>query len=195
MTKKYELVCILDPQVGETQFDPLVEKYENLLKANGSEIVHIDRWGLRKMAFTSAGLKRRQQGYYVLFQLEAPSVEALAPVEHDLKMDESVLRHLVVAVTGEFLRVPTLAPEDVYIFTAPPRRDRRDRGPRRDRDDRGPRRDRDSGPRGPRPADRPEGGAPAAAAPAAAATETAEAPAAAAAPAGEGTGGDAGSEE
>ena len=152
MTKKYELVCILDPQIGETRFDPLVEKYENLLKANGAEIVHIDRWGLRKLAFTSVGLKRRQQGYYVLFQLEAPSVEVLAPVEHDLKMDESVLRHLVVAVTGEFIRVPQLAPEDVYIFTAPPRRDGgryRDRRGSRDRDDRGPRRDRDNGP--PRP--------------------------------------------
>lgn len=157
MTRKYELVCILDPQVGETQFDPLVEKYENLLKANGAEIVHIDRWGLRKLAFTSAGFRRRQQGYYVLFQLEAPSIETFGPVEHDLKMDESVLRHLVVAVSGEFLRVPQLAPEDVYIFQPPPRRDRRDRGPRRDRD-----RDRDRDSRGPRPADRSESTKPAA---------------------------------
>jgi len=181
MTKKYELVCILDPQVGETQFDPLVEKYENLLKANGVEIVHIDRWGTRKLAFTSVGLKRRQHGHYVLFQLEAPSVAVLAPVEHELKMDESVLRHLVVAVTGEFLRVPQLAPEDVYIFTAPPRRDRRGRDDRRGgRDDRGRRGDRDGGPpRGPRPADRAEGGTPAAAE-APAATET---PAATGAPA------------
>ena len=171
MTKKYELVCILDPQVGETQFEPLVEKYENLLKENGVEIAHIDRWGTRKLAFTSVGFKRRQHGYYVLFQIEAASVEALAPVEHDLKMDESVLRHLVVAVAGEFLRVPQLAPEDVYIFTAPPRRDRRGRDDRRGgRDDRGPRRDRDSGPpRDSRPAPDGESGPEEGAAPVAAA--------------------------
>ena len=36
MTKKYELVCIFDPQLGDAAFEPLVEKYEAQLKAVGA---------------------------------------------------------------------------------------------------------------------------------------------------------------
>lgn len=138
MTKKYELVCILDPQVGESQLPALVEKYEKQLETSGAEVAHIDRWGLRKMAFTSVGLRRRQQGYYVLYQFTA-SPEVMPAVEEALKLDEGVLRYLLVGVKDAFVRVPQLAPEDVFIFkdTRPPRggrgrfRDRREEdGPR-----------------------------------------------------------------
>ena len=132
MTKKYELVCIFDPQVDDSGYETLVEKYEERLKANGAEIVTIDRWGLRKLAYTSVGFKRRQQGYFVLYQYTSETV-AMDELKQEMKMDESVLRHLLTTVKGEFLRVPQLAPENVFIFT------REDRGPRfgrgrRDRD-------------------------------------------------------------
>ena len=116
MTKKYELVCIFDPQLGDAAFEPLVEKYEAQLKAVGAEIVNIDRWGLRKMAYTSADLKQRQQGFYVLYQFTAESDSMGDGLLHELKMDEGVLRHLLVTVTGEFLRVPQLAPENVSSY-------------------------------------------------------------------------------
>lgn len=164
MTKKYELVCIFDPQLGEAAFDPLVEKYEAKLKSEGAEIVNIDRWGLRKMAYTSAGLKQRQQGYYVLYQFTAEP-GSLEDLLLELKMDEGLLRHLLVSVTGEFVRVPQLAPENVYVYKRPDRdfrggpggrgrfRSDRDRRPDSRRpDDRRPDSRR---PEGDRPADRP----------------------------------------
>ncbi len=148
MAKKYELVLILDPQAGDTQLETAVENYKKRLEAAGAEVEQVVKWGLRKLAYTSIALRQRQQGFYVLYQFSADS-ERLGPVEEDLKLDESVLRHLVVAVPGEFLSVPQLAPENVYIYQSPDRgRDRR--GPRRDRDrreDGPPRPDRDG--RGP----------------------------------------------
>ena len=149
MAKKYELVLILDPQVGDTQVETAVENYKKRLESAGAEVVAVVKWGLRKLAYTSIALRQRQQGFYVLYQFSGES-ERLGPVEEDLKLDESVLRHLVVAVPGEFLSVPQLAPENVYIYQSPDRgRDRR--GPRRDRDRR------EDGP--PRPGR--DGGAPA----------------------------------
>ena len=35
--KNYELVCILDPQVGEAQFEEIITRYEARLKEGGSE--------------------------------------------------------------------------------------------------------------------------------------------------------------
>ncbi|MEE2658577.1 MAG: 30S ribosomal protein S6 [Candidatus Latescibacterota bacterium] len=134
MVKKYELVLILDPQVGESSLETTVEKYKTQLEATGAEVVNLDRWGLRKMAYTTPALNGLQQGYYVLYQLQgAPGV--LDQLESALKLDESVLRHLIVAVDGEFIRVPALAPDNVYIYNPPDRggRDRHRGGPRRDR--------------------------------------------------------------
>ena len=121
MTKKYELVCIFDPQLGDAAFEPLVEKYEAQLKSVGAEVVNIDRWGLRKMAYTSAGMKQRQQGFYVLYQFTADSDSIGEGLLHELKMDEGVLRHLLVTVSGEFVRVPQLAPENVFVYSRPER--------------------------------------------------------------------------
>ena len=153
--KNYELVCIFDPQVGDQQFDQIVEKYQKYLEQNGAEIAHIDQWGLRRLAYTSVSLKGRQQGYYVLYQFGGEP-EVIDPLERELKLDEEVLRHLVVDAGREFMRVPQL-PSENELFSS-------SRGRDRDRD-----RDRDRG-RGPadRSEERPrppaaEGDAPAAA--------------------------------
>jgi small subunit ribosomal protein S6 len=124
MKKNYELVCILDPQLGEKQLEDEVTKYETFLKGKDAEVAHIDRWGMRKLAYSSVAMKRRQQGYYVLFQFtgEAGLLDAL---HRELKLDEGVLRYQIVAVKGAFLRVPQL-PADILLQA----REDRPRGPR-----------------------------------------------------------------
>jgi small subunit ribosomal protein S6 len=121
MVKKYELTCLLDSQLGDDGFESMVTKLESLLQKAGAEVVNIDRWGLRKLAFTSVSLKRRQQAYYVLYQFTAPA-GTFDGVEEEIKLDEAILRYLLVGITGEFIRVPQLAPDTVYIQT------REDRG-------------------------------------------------------------------
>ena len=169
--KNYELVCILDPQVGEGQYEQAIEKYETYIKDNGGEITQIDDWGLRRLAYTSASLKNRRQGYYVIFQftVEQTMIDAL---EQTIKLDDGVLRYLLTGVDGDFIHVPQLVADNFLeeAFARPARgpRDRDRGGPRRDRDDRGDRGSRDREDRPPRVAAAP------------AKSEAVEAPAAAA---------------
>ena len=139
--KNYELVCILDPQAGEGQYEQLVEKYEALLEEHGGQVVRTDNWGLRRLAYTSSSLKNRLQGYYVLYQFSAEPT-AIEGLEQTLKLDEVVLRYLVTAVEGEFIHVPELAADNFLeeAFARPARGPRDRGGPHRD--SRGPR-DRD----------------------------------------------------
>ncbi len=136
--RNYELVCILDPQVGEGQYEQVVEKYEAHLEENGGQVARIDNWGLRRLAYTSASLKNRHQGYYVLYQFSAKPT-AIEGLEQTLKLDEAVLRYLITAVEGEFIHVPQLAAdnflEEAFARTTRGPRDRG--GPHRD--SRGPR--------------------------------------------------------
>ena len=137
--RNYELVCILDPQAGEGQYDQLVEKYEALLEENGGQVVQIDNWGLRRLAYTSSSLKNRLQGYYVLYQFSAEPT-AIEGLEQTLKLDEVVLRYLVTAVEGEFIHVPELAADNFLEEAfARPARGPRDRSGGPHRDSRGPR--------------------------------------------------------
>jgi len=69
MVKKYEVVLILDPQVGDTQLEAAVEKYKAQLEATGAEVINVDTWGLRKLAYTSMALRQRQQAFYVMYQI------------------------------------------------------------------------------------------------------------------------------
>ena len=151
--KNYELVCILDPQVGEGQYEQVVEKYEGHIKENDGEIVQTDAWGLRRLAYTSPSLKNRRQGYYVIYQFTAET-ETIDALEQTLKLDEGVLRYLLTVVEGEFIHVAQLAADNFLqeAFARPPRgpRDRDSRGSR-DRDSRGPRDREDS--RAPRDAE------------------------------------------
>ena len=131
--RNYELVCILDPQADEGQYEQLVEKYEALLEENGGQVVRIDNWGLRRLAYTSSSLKNRLQGYYVLYQFSAEPT-AIEGLEQTLKLDEVVLRYLVTAVEGEFIHVPELAADNFLeeAFARPARGPRDRGGPHRD---------------------------------------------------------------
>ena len=131
--KKYELVCIFDPQIGEGMFEQASERYSNYISENGGEVVNTDVWGLRRMAYTSTALRNRTQGFYVVLQFQAdPSL--IENIEKEMKLDTELLRHLVVVVDGEFLRVPELVPESYLMEqVAPPRRDTRGGRPGGDR--------------------------------------------------------------
>ena len=147
--KNYELVCILDPQTGDGQYEQVIEKYKASIEENGGEIAQIDDWGLRRLAYTSASLKNRRQGYYVLYQFAGES-SLIDHLEQTLKLDEGVLRFLFTVVDGDFIHVTQLAPDNFLeeAFARPARGPRDRGGPRRDCDDRRPpREDRDRPPR------------------------------------------------
>jgi small subunit ribosomal protein S6 len=133
MVKKYEMVILIDPQIGDSQVETTIQGYKQRLEEAGAEVLHVDQWGLRKLAYSSPALQGRQQAFYTLFQFSGDPA-LIQPLEAVMKLDESVLRYLFISVDGEFLRVPQLAPENIYIFN-PPERPRDRRGPRRDRDE------------------------------------------------------------
>ena len=150
--KNYELVCILDPQVGEGQYEQAVEKYKAYIEENGGEITQIDNWGLRRLAYTSASLKNRRPGYYAIFQFAAVAT-FIDTLEQTIKLDDGVLRYLLTGVDGDFIHVPQLVADNFLeeAFARPARgpRDRDRGGPRRDRDDRGSREERQPRPQAP----------------------------------------------
>ena len=95
----YELTFIMDTQIEEHLTESTIEKVENLLKGGGAEVVNVDRWGIRKLAYP---VKKREQGLYVVVQFRAEG-SLIREVERELLLDEVILRYLVIALEEELV--------------------------------------------------------------------------------------------
>jgi len=94
----YEVVYIYDPALSEDQINERLSRYHRVLTEQGKgEITAKDHWGRRQLTFP---IKKKQSGHYVVVQFRADS-EALPEFERLLKLDEELLRHLVVQHAGE----------------------------------------------------------------------------------------------
>lgn len=93
----YEAVYILDPALDEAGVNERLEKFHALAVRGGGEVVAVDHWGNRQLAYPVA---KKKMGYYVVAQFKAESA-ALPEFERIVKLDESVMRYLVVLNEGE----------------------------------------------------------------------------------------------
>ncbi|MFA0960789.1 30S ribosomal protein S6 [Roseivirga sp. BDSF3-8] len=92
--KQYETVFILTPVLSDTQMKDAVDKFRNILKEGGAEIVNEETWGLRKLAYE---IQHKSTGFYTLFEFKA-NPEFIASLETEYRRDEKVLRFLTLAL-------------------------------------------------------------------------------------------------
>ena len=98
MAKNYEMTLMVDSQLPEEGVEEIVKRYEGMIVGQGGEIAKIDRWGTRKLAYE---VRKQQQAIYAIYQFRA-EVDVLPELDRSCKLDESVLRHMVVAVEKDF---------------------------------------------------------------------------------------------
>jgi small subunit ribosomal protein S6 len=93
----YEIVYIFDASLDEDAINRRLEKYHGLATAGAGEVRSVDHWGIRQLAYP---IRRKRTGYYVVAQFTAdPS--SLVEMERVLKLDEDLMRFLIVLNEGE----------------------------------------------------------------------------------------------
>ena len=93
----YEVVYILDPSLDEDTIAGKLEKFHELATAEGGEVSAVDHWGPRQLAYPIHG---QNTGFYVVAQFTA-APEALPEFERILKLDDDLMRYLLVLNEGE----------------------------------------------------------------------------------------------
>lgn len=93
----YEIVYILDPALDESAVTAKLENFHQLAVAKGGEVSAVDHWGARQLAYP---VRKQSTGYYAVAQFTA-AADALPEFERLLKLDEEVLRYLLVLNEGE----------------------------------------------------------------------------------------------
>jgi small subunit ribosomal protein S6 len=106
MTRRYETVYIFDSALEEPAVNEKLERFHALLIKDGKgSITGISHWGKRTLAYP---VKKKDTAYYVVAQFETVG-ELLPEYERAVKLDESVLRFLVVISEVEAKPVPVPA--------------------------------------------------------------------------------------
>ncbi|MCI0433369.1 MAG: 30S ribosomal protein S6 [Gemmatimonadetes bacterium] len=107
--RDYEVVYLFDPQLAEEQIGEKLGRFNAQLTDHGGEITATDDWGRRQLAFP---IRKNTVGHYTVVQFRAPSA-ALPEFERLIKLDEGVLRYLVVLHEGEPTAPMSLATRQV----------------------------------------------------------------------------------
>ncbi len=93
--KNYEVTFIVDPVLSGDEIETTAQTYVNYLEKVGCHIVHVDKMGLRTLAYE---IKRRSSGVYYCIEFTTPNGEFMDDFELSLRRDERLLRFLTVSL-------------------------------------------------------------------------------------------------
>lgn len=106
MTRRYETVYIFDSALEEPSVTEKLDRFHQLLTKDGKgSMTNVSHWGKRTLAYP---IKKKDVGYYVVAQFETAG-DLLPEYERAVKLDEGVLRFLVVVSEAEAKPVPAPA--------------------------------------------------------------------------------------
>jgi len=89
--RKYELVCVIQPDLDEAAFNGVIEKVKGWISESGGSIDKVDVWGRRKLAYL---IKKHREGQYVLLNVSM-SPSTIADLERNLRYQEPIIRHML----------------------------------------------------------------------------------------------------
>ena len=89
---KYELIYIIDTAVEEAARKELIEKFNGIITANGGEVVKVEEWGKRRLAYA---IDYKTEGYYVYVGFNGAS-ELPKELSRNFGINENVIRSQIV---------------------------------------------------------------------------------------------------
>lgn len=95
---KYELMVIIDPDLGENGAKKRLDEIRKLLGHQKAEIFFEDIWGLRDLSYP---IKKRRKGFYVVFDFTLLPAK-LKEIDSTITLDREVLRHMVVKLPFKY---------------------------------------------------------------------------------------------
>ncbi len=102
--RDYEMLVVVAPQAAEEELSGALDQVSGYITNAGgtvSGVVKENPWGRRRLAYPirKDGQDIRE-GFYALYQFQAAS-ENIVTLERSLKLNDRVLRHMVVRTDGQ----------------------------------------------------------------------------------------------
>lgn len=108
--RAYETIYIVHPEIVGDSYTAVVDKFKGILTDLQANVLKVDEWGTRKLAYT---VKKQGRGTYVLMAYEAAS-NVVAELERRMRIDENVIKYQTVLLEGGFQET-SLSADDADI--------------------------------------------------------------------------------
>lgn len=92
MTRLYETAFVLRPDLEEEARDALLERIKGIITDNQGEIVEVDVWGNKKLAYE---INKYDTGFYVIMTFKGGTA-LVKELERNFRILDGVLRSLVI---------------------------------------------------------------------------------------------------
>jgi small subunit ribosomal protein S6 len=90
--RSYEIMFIAHPDLDDASLTALVDRAKGWVTSTGGQVVQVDLWGRRRLAYT---IRKQNEGQYILMQTQM-SPAATSEVERNMRLTEQVMRFQVV---------------------------------------------------------------------------------------------------
>lgn len=96
----YELTYIINSVISDNQIKDLISRVETYVTENGGEVVEVDQWGTRRLAYP---IMKKRNGFYVNMVFRAAG-SIILRLERALEIDDNVLRYLTMKMDAKMIR-------------------------------------------------------------------------------------------
>ncbi len=93
--RKYEIMFIVRPTLGEDEIKKVIKDFGNILTTNGAKITNEKNMGQRELAYEINDFKT---GYYYVYNIEANDDAAIKEFDRLALISKDVIRHLITKV-------------------------------------------------------------------------------------------------
>lgn len=88
----YEILYIIKNSIDDEAKEAVIKRYEETVLSNGGSVEKIDKWGMKKFAYT---INYMNDGYYVLMNFSS-SPELPKEIERQMRISDDIVRYMVI---------------------------------------------------------------------------------------------------
>jgi small subunit ribosomal protein S6 len=97
---RYSTIVVIDSLLKSEDIEKTIEQIKRSITNNGGEILEIDRWGKKRLAYI---IKKRQYGFYIEIIFNANG-SVIKVIEREYGLDENILRFLTIKFDKKMLQ-------------------------------------------------------------------------------------------
>ena len=95
----YETISIIKPTTGEDVIDQISDKTASIITDAGGEILKVDKWGLKQLAYP---IQKEPQGYYV-YTVFSGNSDGINEMERIFRIDDNILKYMTIKLGKDFV--------------------------------------------------------------------------------------------
>ena len=113
MSRMYETIYIVQPDLGEDELKALGAKVQDVIANMKGDFKRLEDWGVRKLAYP---INKNPRGRYIYLRFDGDS-GLIAELERRLRLDDKVIRYQSVKLETEVVAPAAAAPKSAEEVT------------------------------------------------------------------------------